>query len=168
MKDISEDACLHGLNSTRVLGNLSDHFKRTVQFRNTLYMGQLDGPSMQRIPVLTRTKRIGIRFKAHDYENICTLAFALDVTPSRATALLLEASVTDNTFMNPYLEKHMANTLDENRLKELKKVIKFLNANNPYEERISWLNLLTYIFREIKEGSASVHDTLVDYINKWR
>lgn len=131
-------------------------------------MGQLDGPSIQRISVMVLTKRIGIRFKAHDYENICTLAFALDVTPSRATALLLEASITDNLFLNPYLEKHMENTLDENRMKELKKVIKFLNENNPYEEKISWLALLTYIFREIKDAGVSAHDTLVDYIDKWR
>lgn len=168
VKDICEDACRYGLNSKRVLAELSKHFKRNVSFKNTLYIGHLNSPAMQRMSVSSQTERVGIRFKAHDYENICTLAYALNVTPSRATALLLEASVKDSAFINAYLEKHLADTLDDNRMKELKKVIRYLNANNPYEERISWLNLLTYIFKEIKDGSVSVHDTLVDYINKWR
>ncbi|MEK4627333.1 hypothetical protein MKZ17_03705 [Solibacillus sp. FSL R7-0682] len=168
IKDICEDACLHGLNSKRVLNELSQYFKRNVRFQNTSYIGHLDNPPIQRMSTSSHTERIGIRFKAFDYENICTLAYALNVTPSRATALLLEASLMDYDFINPYLEKHLANTLDDNRMKELKKVIRFLNSNNPYDERISWLELLSYIFKEIKNGSAPVHDTLVDYINKWR
>ena len=168
VKDICEDACRHGLNSKRVLAELSKHFKRNVSFKNTMYIGHLNSPSIQRMSVSSQTERIGIRFKAHDYENICTLAYALNVTPSRATALLLEASLKDSDFMNAYLEKHIANTLNDNRMKELKKVIRFLNANNPHDERISWLNLLAYIFKEIKNSGASVHDTLVDYINRWK
>ena len=108
VKDICEDACLHGLNSKRVLDELSKHFKRNVVFKNTMYVGHLDTPSVQRLSVSSHTERIGIRFKSQDYENICTLAHALNVTPSRATALLLEASIKDHDFINPYLEKHLA------------------------------------------------------------
>ncbi|MEK4230739.1 hypothetical protein [Solibacillus sp. FSL H8-0538] len=168
VKTICEETCIHGLMSKKVLDELSQHFKRSVQFQNTMYIGRLDNPSVQRMSIMTAKERIGIRFKAFDYENISTLAFALGVTPSRATALLLEASIKDNDFINAYLEKHLAYTLDDNRMKELRKVIRYLNINNPYDEKISWLALLTYIFNEVKDSAVSVHDTLVDYLNKWR
>lgn len=166
VKDICEDACLHGLSSKRVFGELSEYFKRSIALKGTVYIGRLDNPSAERKTILTG--RIGIRFKSRDHENLCSLAYALGVTPSRATALLLEASLMDSVFMDAYLQKHLKETINENRMKELKRVIRFLNANNPYDEKISWLALLTYIFREIKDSSISVHDTLVNFMNKWR
>lgn len=72
----------------------------------------------------------------------------------------------DYDFINPYLEKQLANTLDDNRMKELKKVIRFLNSNNPYDEKISWLDLLSNIFKKIKNERASLHDNLINYIKK--
>jgi hypothetical protein len=52
--------------------------------------------------------------------------------------------------------------LDGGRMKELKKVLKFINENNPYEEEITWVTLLSYLFEEIKEGTSTIKTGLVN------
>ena len=168
VKDIAETICLFGLNSRKVITHLSENFKRNVRFHNTLFMGDLDKPSVQRLKPGTRTERISTRLKQPDYENLVTLAFALDVTPSRAAALLLDASVRHSDFVNSYFQQHLSKTLDFNRMVELKKIISFINTNSPYDETISWLSLVSYIYAELKDSAVSFNDTLNDFIDKWK
>lgn len=168
VKDIVESICQYGLNSRDVITILSKHFKRNVRFHNTLFMGNLENPSVQRFEKGAKTERIGTRFKQNDYENIVTLAFALDVTPSRATALLLDTSIRHNDFANKYFQEYLTTNLNYNRMVELKKIINFINTNNPYDEKISWIALLSYIFSEIKDSALSLNDSLNDFIDKWK
>ena len=168
VKDIVETICLFGLDSRKVITHLSENFKRNVRFHNTLFMGDLDRPSVQRFKPGTRTERLSTRLKQPDYENLVTLAFALDVTPSRAAALLLDASIRHSDFVNSYFQQHLSETLDFNRMVELKKIISFINTNSPYDESISWLALVSYIYSEIKDSAVSFNDTLHDFIDKWK
>lgn len=168
VKDIVETICLFGLDSRKVITHLSENFKRNVRFHNTLFMGDLDRPAVQRFKPGTRTERLSTRLKQPDYENLVTLAFALDVTPSRAAALLLDASIRHSDFVNSYFQQHLSQTLDFNRMCELKKIISFINTNSPYNETISWLALVSYIYAEIKDSAVSFNDTLHDFIDKWK
>lgn len=167
VKDIAETICNHGITSRKVMDNLSANFRRTVRLRNTLYMGVLERPSLQRKRFTGRTERISIRFQQDDYENITTLAFALDVTPSRATALLLDASIRDSDFINYYIRDYLKTQLNDHRMTELKKVLKYINKNNPYEEEISWGLLLAYIYDEVREAGVTLSDSITSFINKW-
>jgi len=168
VKDIVETICQFGLDSRKVITVLSENFKRNVRFHNTLFMGDLDKPSVQRLKPGTKTERISTRLKQRDYENLVTLAFALDVTPSRAAALLIDASIRHSDFVNSYFQQHLSETLNYNQMIELRKIINFINNNNPYDETVSWLALISYIYAEIKDSTVSFNETLNDFIDKWK
>lgn len=168
VKEIVETIFLFGLGSRKVITILSENFKRSVRFHDTLFLGDLDKPSVQRLKPETRTERISTRLKQPDYENLVTLAFALDVTPSRAAALLLDVSIRHSDFVNSYFQQHLSQTLNYNRMIELRKIINFINKNNPYDETVSWLALISYIYTEIKDSAVSFNETLNDFIDKWK
>ena len=168
VKDVAERICSDGIISRKVLNGLSQHFRRSVRLENTMYIGDLGRPSLQRKSPAGQTERIGIRFRQHTFENISVLAYALDCTPSRATALLLDASIHNSDFINQYFQEHLTRQLDDHRMSELKKVLKYINANNPYEETISWGLLLSYIYEEIKDGAITVSESITTFINKWK
>lgn len=168
VKDIVEAICQYGIESRNVISILSKHFRRNVKFQNTVFIGHLDSPSVQQLKKGTKKARIGTRLKQADYEKIVTLAFALDVTPSRATALLLEVGIRHSDFVNSYFQQYLSNNFNNNRMIELKKIIDFINNSSPYDEKVSWLAMLSYIFAEIKDNAMSFNDSLSDFIDKWK
>lgn len=90
VKDVVEIMCEKGLQSRRVLEYLSKNFRREFQFMNTIYMGDLGRESLQRKYQSGKNERITTRFTQDTFEIIKKLSDALDVTPSKATALLLD------------------------------------------------------------------------------
>lgn len=166
--EVCEEIIVHGVVSRKAISHLSQHFKRNVKFQNTLFIGHMDRSSVQRLTPGTKTERISLRLNAPDYENIATLAHALDVTPSRACALLLDASLRDSNFINDFFEEFLSNSLNDNRMNELRKIVKYLNADNPYEDQVSWLALISYIYNEVKDTAQSFKESIEDYIDKWR
>ncbi|WP_432352718.1 hypothetical protein [Sporosarcina sp. A2] len=92
----------------------------------------------------------------------------MDVTPSRATALLLDAAIRNSEFLNDYVREYLARELDERRMIELKRVMKYLRKNNPYESDLTWTHLLTYIYDEVKDGAQSMADGVGTFITKWK
>lgn len=51
---------------------------------------------------------------------------------------------------------------------ELRKIINFINNNNTYDETVSWLALISYIYAEIKDSAVAFNETLNDFIDKWK
>ncbi|AIE61761.1 hypothetical protein [Bacillus methanolicus] len=167
VKDVAETICEAGLVSRKVMDYLSQHFRRPVRLKNTLYMGDLDRSSLQKRSSAGQCERITIRLPQGTYENLTALAYALDVTPSRATALLLDASIRNSDFINEYVRDYLKQHLDDGRMRELKKVMKFINTNNPYEEEISWSALLSFLFDELKIGASNISESIQDWLDKW-
>lgn len=168
VKDVVEIICEKGLQSRRVLEYLSKNFRREFQFMNTIYMGDLGRESLQRKYQSGKNERITTRFTQDTFEIIKKLSDALDVTPSKATALLLDASVRNTNLLNNFVKAYLYNHIDDNRMKELKLVLKYINKNNPYNEEISWLTLLSIIFEEIKESTGSVKQTIHNWLDKYK
>lgn len=166
VKDVAESACEAGIHSKKVIDYLSNYFRRDFQLGNTYYIGDLERISLQREKVKGLKDRITIRFSQSTYERINALAFALDCTPTKSTALLLEASIRNTEFINQFTKNYLKNHLDEGRMRELKKVLKFINQNNPYSEKISWATLLSYLFDELKMGTSSLTNALNNWIDK--
>ena len=93
----------------------------------------------------------------------------MECTPAKACSLLLDASVRDVDFVNDFVEEYLIEHLDDERMQELKKVLKYVNANNPYDETISWARLLSYMVEEVKVHAEKVQDTVTDFIvNNWK
>lgn len=166
VKDIAESLCVEGIFSKRVLEYMSSNFKRSIRLEGTLYVGDINRRTMQKRHNAGKSERITIRFKPNDYENITALAYALDVTPSRATALLLDASVRNAEFINEFVRLYLKENLDSKRMKEMRGVMKFINTNNPYEEEISWSSTLSYIMGEFKSEASNIKEKVNEFLIK--
>lgn len=166
IKDVGEFICEYGLKSKDVIDILANHFRRDLVVNSTCYVGDLERVSLQKIKIEVPTERITIRFKSETYEKINALAYALDVTPSKATAVLLDISLKDSNVINSYIKSYLKETLDDKRIRELKKIIKFINEHNPYDEEFSWTEFMAYIFDGVKNQSKTMKDTLNEWIDK--
>lgn len=168
VKDVAEIVCEKGLKSGKVIDYLSVFFRRDLKFSNTVYMGDYSRESLQRKKQGGRNERITIRFNQETYENINALSAALDVTPSKATAILLDASVRNTNILNALVKIYLQGNVDNVRMKELKKVLLYINKNNPYNEDISWFTLLSMIFEEVKENTTNVKETIHNWLDKFK
>ena len=158
IKDIAEEICICGLNSRKVIELLSSNFRRNYTFRNTVMMGDLNRVSLQKERIKGIKERITIRFTQDVYERINSLSYSLDVTPTKATALLLDGTFRNGEFINQFLESYVLQELDVNRQRELKEILKFINKNNPYNKEVTFSALVAYYFDEIKNGLISFQD----------
>lgn len=168
VKDVVEILCEKGLKSRKVIDYLSQYFRRNFQFLNTVFIGNFERESLQHKYQSGKNVRITTRFNQNIYEDISSLAYALDVTPSKATALLLEASVRNTNILNAFVKTYLHGQVDDSRMKELKQVLKYINKNNPYKEEISWFALLSMIFDDIKDSTSNVKDKIHSWIDKYK
>ena len=168
VKDVAETLCEKGLQSRNVLDYLSQYFRRDLKYLHTVYMGDWDRESLQKKVQAGKNERITIRFTQASYENIYSLSRALDVTPSKATALLLDASIRNTHLLNAFVKCYLHRHIDEARMNELKQVLKYINKNNPYNEEVSWFALLAMIFEDIKEGTNNVKDVIHNWMDKYK
>ena len=166
VKDVSEALCESGINSKKVIELLSDKFRRDYRRENTYYLGDLSRPSLQKSNIEGEKERITIRFSQETYEKISSLAYALDVTVSKATFLLLDASVRNTNFLNRYVKESLRTHLDDKRMRELQEVLKFINDNNPYEEKITWMGFISYLYHEFKGSTKTVSQSIIDWLEK--
>lgn len=134
---------------------------------NTLYTGDLERPS-RRKGAIGETDRVTIRLSQLIFENLSALAYALDVTPSRAAAILLEESLRNSNFVNAYIKEYLMEHLDDRRMKELMKVLRFINTSNPYDEEVSWFAIVSVLFKEVKHGIHTFTDTVDEFLEKWK
>jgi hypothetical protein len=164
VKDVGEAICKKGLDSKRVIDYLSQYFRRDYWASEyTLLRGVL-----QRTPYCSKRdkllkKRMSIRFNQPFYDRLSELAFALDMTVSSTTALLLQASVTRTDVVNQYIGSYIKGQVDHSRFKQLKEIVKYINENNPYEEKITLSMIINYLVGEVMESTKDVKRV----VNQW-
>jgi len=66
---------------------------------------------------------VTIKFKKKDYDQLCNLAFALDITPTTTCAVLIMVTMRDRKFIQWYLGVYGSN-LDEMKVREVYKLLK--------------------------------------------
>ena len=168
VKDVAEEICINGFRRKSVLSYISTNFRRDIRIDNTLYMGDSLRPSVKKRTAPGQSERISIRFKGNMHESLSVIAYALDCSIARATALLLDATVREVDFVNEFVKDYLTEHVDEDRMNELKKVLKYINSNNPHEEEVSWFVFLSYLMQEVKVHTDKVQDTITDFvINQW-
>lgn len=168
VKNIAAHICEKGLSSTTVLDYLSKSFRRSVHIGSTLYMGDLERPSLQKKMSAGETGKITIKFSQATYDTICVLAFGLGVTPTRATALLINAAIYYSDFADTYVRKHVEEQLDTSRKKELRKVLQFINASSDYEQKVSWASFLSVIYDDFLTGNNTISDSIQEFLDRWK
>lgn len=161
VKDVAEKTCNYGINSSKIIDTLSESFRRNYEYKNTIYIGDLSSKTSYSNNEVT--ERITIRFKQRDFENIRRLSYAMDVTPSRCCSILLERTIIETNFINKYIKAYLREHLDDARLKELKRVITFINKNSPQDKKVSWAHIFSYLVDELKMNVNSISKD----IQKW-
>lgn len=169
IKDVAEKICINGFGRNKVISHLSQNFRRDVRIDNTLYIGDVNRISVKKRTATGQSERISIRFKAEMYESLSVLAYSLDCSVARATSLLLDATVREVDFINEFVRGYLSKHVDEQRMQELKKVLRYINSANPYAEEVSWTVFLSYLMREVKVSAEKVQDTVTDFIvHNWK
>lgn len=168
VKDVIEAICINGIDNKKVMSHLSLNFRRDTRINNTVYIGE-----STRIPIKKRTapgqsERVSARVSGDMYETLKVLAFSLDCSVARSCALLIDATVRDAEFINDFVKGYLEKNVDAARMIELKKVLKYVKANNPYDEEISWVALLNHLIEEVRVGAEKVQDTVTNFVvNHW-
>jgi hypothetical protein len=152
IKDIVEFICMEGIRSQKVIEHLSPNFRRDYQFNNTHYIGDSELNNLRHIIRKEKSKkRISTRLTRDFYESVIDLAHVLDLTPTSATGILLEASIKDVTIIDKLISPYTS-YLDENRKRVLKSVIKYIRKNNPYAQSISFVETVRYLLEWLREN----------------
>ncbi|MDQ0273479.1 hypothetical protein J2S17_005411 [Cytobacillus purgationiresistens] len=167
VKDVGVHICLAGIESKKVIELLSNSFRRNYRMGQTVYFGELEHAGIQ-IQKEGIRKRLTLRFVQASYDQIADLAYALDVTPSSATAILLDAAVRNTEVVNEYLREYVEENLDKNRVRELKEVLQFINKNNPYDEEITLTMLVSYLFEDFMDSTRNISKVIGEWIDKYK
>lgn len=169
VKDVAEQICINGFGRKKVISHVSQNFRRDVRIDNSLYIGDVNRVSVKKRTAAGQSERISIRFKSDMYERLSVLAYALDCSVARATSLLLDATVREVDFINEFVRDYLSEHVDEQRMNELKKVLKYINSDNPYAEEVSWTVFLSYLMSEVKVHAEKLQDTVSDFIvSNWK
>lgn len=166
IKDVGVTICKKGLYSAAVMEYLANYFKRDYWANNnTLYIGDITNP-MYQFPKDTLKKRLTMRFKQSDHEEMARLAYSLDVSVSSCANLLLDASIKNTDILNAFISGKVKKELDPQRMKQLREVYKFMNENNPYNEKVSFSMFISVLLDELKQTSFKMSQSLQDWLDK--
>lgn len=168
VKDVIEEILKSGFKRKKSISYLSKHFLRDIKISNTLYIGDNN-----KIPVSKRTlhgrgERVSTRISSSMHDGLSALAYAMGCSVSRACALLIDATIRDTDFVNDFAREYIEKNVDDARMKELKKVLKYINVGNPFDERISWAALLNHIMEDVQHHTERVQESVSNFlINQW-
>lgn len=166
VKDVAESMIDYGSKSKGVIDELSLSFRRVVRTNNTLYRGSMDNPRVNKRDV-GYCERITVKLPQQLYETIYALAYALDVSPSRVCALLLDACMRDFRFINAYVTRYLSRKMTDQQLEELKLILQYVNEDA--EEKMSIATLLSIIVDEVSAPVSRIKDAVSEFIvNNWR
>lgn len=162
LKDVSEYLVNYVSNDVHTLQTLAKYFKRGVQIDNTFYNGN---PSNRGIAkrITSETDIISIKFTQRDYDKIAALAYGLDLTPTRTTAVLLELASQNVRAVNEYVYENMVSELTDNQMSELRKVLSYVNRNN--KNNSTWLGLLSRIVGDVRPASKKLFQIVHEFLN---
>lgn len=163
-----ETMLLHAMRSKRILSDLSPSFVRNIKIDNVLYVGHENAERFKPTPIANPNYvRVKTRLKQNDYHMLATIAYGLDVRPSRACAILIHESMHSQYFLDNYIKKHISENITDSQLIELKRIMEYVNRDENYN--LSWADLLNYIMREVQEPVANMKEKVNTFIiNHWK
>lgn len=166
IKDVAEYLCLSGLHSVAVIEDLSELFRRDYQFKNTLFIGEMNHTTKRVVRGAGVKKRISIRFQQSAHDKIADLAYSLDMTISSTVSLLLDKSIMHTQILDRYITKHVTASLDPGRKKQLKEVISYIRKDNPHANEITLTRLIGYIIEEFMDNTINAKKAVEKWLDK--
>lgn len=142
IKDLGVTLFDEGIRNKDVIELLSVYLteEACLEVDGTLYYGHTE----YEIPTHFEgesTDRISLRFPQRNYSDVQLLSRLMDVTPSRAVAVMIDSAIRHIDIIELLLQNHNKRmSLGEEVEKELKNLVRYINRDNPY--RRSWNKLL--------------------------
>lgn len=164
LKDIGEFLAIEGVESSKTIEKIAKYFRRDFRNDSTVYMGNLE-ISPYRIKVEGEKKRLYMRFRTDKYEKLSSLAFALDMDVAPAAGLLLQTMISSKEVLFPFLSRHIRKDLDDQRLKQLRLLCRYIDSNTP-NEYVTLPMLLTYILKQCLEQGKTFKQKVRDYFEE--
>jgi len=166
VKDVCPSLCMLVIKDRKSIEYLSQFFKRDLLFDTTIFRGHVTNQTIEK-RIHAPGERVTIRFTQSEYSAIALLAFALDCTVSRATAILLEISMSEARFVNAYIKEFLRHELSESEMREFKEILRYINKNG--ESHHSWASLLAYVVDEVGSPVNRIKEAISSFIDlNWR
>lgn len=166
VKDVCVELCSYVIHDRDSIKKLSTMFKRDLRFENTMFLGNVSNETVTK-KLNGYGERISLRFSQIQYDNVSLLAFALDCTVSRATAILLEMSMSEIKFINQFVKNYLKKELSASQLRQFQQILKYVNKHT--ERQQSWASLLAHVMDEIGIPASRLKDYFNEFIDtKWR
>lgn len=170
MKDVAEAFCINGLYSIKVIETFEKRFRRSYMFANSRFPKFFPGDESQigqrAVKESGERRRVTIRFDQENHDKLAEFAYALDVTVSSATSMILEASIHETDILNQYLKMYLDDHLDAQRKAQLKEVLKYLAQQNHYDNEYTLRNLLAMLLDEVWEYGKNFKRTFEDWLDQ--
>lgn len=122
VKDVAEKLCVDAAISKVIIDDICKWFRRNYIYHNTVAVGDSERPKLK-INIKGESSKVTIRFVREDYDLLCELAHALDITPTSTAGLLIKVSLYNVEFMQQYAHDHLMHLSD----KQKKDIDVFLN-----------------------------------------
>lgn len=122
IKDVAERLIVLAVVSRDVIQDICKWFRRDYFYNNSIAYGDANRPKLS-VKSNGKTEIVSIKFKRKNYDALCAVAYALDITPSAAASVLIVLSMQNHSFMAEYVNVHLSH-LDPSRIIAVKK---FLN-----------------------------------------
>lgn len=110
VKDVAERLCEKGSVSLEIVDDICSWFRRDYFVGPAIYKGYLERPRLKLI-LGEDTEKVTIKFPQYTYDQICTLAFSLDLSPTTTTAVLIKRTINNRQFMFDFVKAmtHLSN-----------------------------------------------------------
>lgn len=162
IKDVCEFLICHVIRDKKTIDVLVTHFRRSIMIDKTFCNGNINGKHIGK-RLNEPGELVSITFKKPDYELISALAYALDCTPTRTTAILLQHASCDVSAVNEYVYVNMRNQLTEGQIKELRKVLTYINHYN--DDAVSWAAILSKIVGDVRPATSKLRDLVEEFLS---
>ncbi|PEB42254.1 hypothetical protein [Bacillus pseudomycoides] len=167
MKQVAEELCKEGLCSEKVIDKLSIYFTRDYwKDQYTLIRG-FSGNQRYNIYDGVDKRRVSIRFEQSTYNRLSALSFALDLTPSSGTALLLKTAISDPSVMEMYFMKYLSDELDSRRMQQLKYILNYIGEENDLDVEFDINTFIAYMIDQTKRKTVKLKQAITKFLDEW-
>lgn len=163
IKDVCEFLICHVIRDKKTIDVLATYFRRSVMIDQTFCNGNINVKHIGK-RLNEPGELVSITFKKLDYELISALAYALDCTPTRTTSILLQHATCDIRAVNEYVYINMRHQLTEGQIKELRKVLTYINHYN--DDAVSWAAILSKIVGDVRPATKKLYELVEEFLKR--
>lgn len=141
IKQLGEDFLTEGMKSSKAVGKMKMDFKNQFILNEYISYPALGTAERGYRPNVGKSPfRVQMRLNTALHDRIIDLSYALATTKSAAAGYLLVSSFMTGDILKKVVTNYVGDDMDRQRVKELKRIIKFIQTYNPHQEETSlWL-----------------------------